>query len=155
MRVTKSMQALVGPGSLEYADEITYDSGNHSFQQAVVAFAEEAVRKLGFATSRKSPEKVKVQVCTLTIERGKMVKTPGQTLMVMPPYKAMTEEEFEEELAALLADLPPAFHPFVREKSWDDGHSAGLEEVITLARNLICGLKPCVDNYTKELRPNA
>jgi hypothetical protein len=143
---------VVLPSGVESNHEVLYyDDGrrqNNSAQRA----AEEAVRQAKLTTSRKEPQTVRVKVFALSIKLGTLVRSPAGTFDIMPPLERMTEDEYTDELNELLADLPDEFKNYVSQTAYEEGHSAGYEEVITCARNIVCNLKPAVDAYTKRLK---
>lgn len=63
----------------------------------------------------------------------------------------MTEEQFNEIQAELLAKIPKAFHGWASYFAYDRGHSAGREEIIIELRNLVSGITEPIEAYRKEL----
>lgn len=59
----------------------------------------------------------------------------------------MTEEEFTLKQELLLVELPDQFRNFVVQKAWQDGHSCGYDEVLSIVQNLVAGLVPAVETY--------
>ncbi len=111
----------------------------------------ELVRKLKLTTPRNNPQaKVKVQVFKLVIEKGELKRIGSGTYDIQLTMERMTEAQYTTELAEILSDLPAEFHPYIREESWDRGHSAGHEEVINYARGMVESLLPCLVAFCKN-----
>ena len=68
------------------------------------------------------------------------------------PPKRMTEDQFCAKQAECLADIPEEFHAYFSYKAYEDGHSAGREEVIGCLLGLLDGFKEAVDTYTKRIK---
>lgn len=112
--------------------------------------AENAVRHAGLTTSRADPQPIPISVQRLHIEKGKLIRDQGHFLLAVPPLRPMTEEEFETEMTGALKELPKAFHNFVRSWAWGQGHSAGYEEVLLLAREFVDGINGALVNYQPD-----
>jgi hypothetical protein len=54
----------------------------------------------------------------------------------------------------ILRDIPKEFHPFLSSLAWDQGHSAGEDEVRLHLRSFVgdYGLKECIAAYTGRLK---
>lgn len=132
--------------------EYTPDDRFYGFAAKLKEAAEAYVRKCGIHSSRKDPVTVSVRWQTYKPVNGSLQPSNREQLCeVMPPLAPMTEEEFAEEQAALLKDIPEAFHSWASVTAYEDGHSAGMEEVICLLRNLVSGIKPAIAAYRAEL----
>lgn len=68
------------------------------------------------------------------------------------PPPRMTAEEFERKQTELLAQLPEEFRGGVSFKAWQDGHSAGFEEVILHITELVDMLLQPIKEYTARLQ---
>lgn len=64
----------------------------------------------------------------------------------------MTDKEFEKELKKSLEVLPEEFHVFVIMDSWNRGHSAGREETLSIAQEIIWNLEKPINKYTERLK---
>jgi hypothetical protein len=64
----------------------------------------------------------------------------------------MTQDEFNEEKAELLKFAPEEFHSELSHKAWEDGHSAGYEEVILLLQGLVDWLDAPLKAYTARIQ---
>jgi hypothetical protein len=113
---------------------------------------EKLIRRLGLLTSRKEPLSVCVEVFKVTRRDGRDIRRSCGKYRIMLPFRPMTAEEYEAEMAALLVELPDAFHAYIRSEAYAQGHSGGLEEVILLATNMVAALKPYVTDYAAALR---
>lgn len=112
---------------------------------------EAAVSKAGLTTPRKSLDAVTCAVCQLVLRDGKLTRVFINHFAVHPPLERLKDDEFEQEMRALLSDLPDEFQSFIREQAYDRGHSAGMEEVLSIAQDLHHNLKECVDKYTSRI----
>jgi hypothetical protein len=63
----------------------------------------------------------------------------------------MTEEQFRDQEDEILKDVPIEFHGPLRGMAWDQGHSAGFEEVIGDLREMVYRLKPAIAEYTARI----
>jgi len=137
----------VFPDGTEYFDEFTEDRLGFGLENMI----SKAVLKSGIKTSRYNPQTIRIEIFTLKIKDGKLVRSFVKRMDVQPPPLAMTSEEFEEEMKKVLDEIPEEFHSFIKSESWESGHSSGREEVISLAQNLISDLKPCIGLFQKRI----
>lgn len=143
---TVQLEAIVGNNEFIYADSTSiYNYADYR------QFAQNTVYQSGIKAPRNNPRAVTVRVNKLEIEKGKLVRKYISEYVIDVPLERMNESDFENEMGKLLDGLPPEFHPFIRTVSWDDGHSAGFEEVVSIATRLTEELKPCIYNYRKKL----
>lgn len=149
--VKKNYVAVLPDGSESNHELWYYDDGRrqHNHREA----AEQAVRDAGITTPRNAETRtVRVRVHELTIEKGALKRSHGVDFDITPPMARMTDDDYTRELAEALDGLPPEFAAFVSEKAYDDGHSAGYEEVVSLARGMAYSLKQAVDKYNARLK---
>ena len=112
----------------------------------------DAVRDSGVKNTRKDPDRtVPVDLAILTIDKGKLVRTQITTYSIPPSLERMTEEEYNQEWKELLEDIPPEFHSFIQTDCYDRGHSAGYEEVINYAHEMVYNIKGPIKNFEKRL----
>lgn len=64
----------------------------------------------------------------------------------------MTNEEFATQQAELLKDVPEEFKSAMSYMAYEDGHSAGHEEVINILRGLVSDLLPSIKAFEKRLK---
>jgi hypothetical protein len=114
---------------------------------------ERIIRKSGYTTPRKNPKMLLVNVYSLCAKDGKRILTRSHhsNFEIYPPLARMTEDEFNEEQEKLLKDIPKEFHGAFPGVAWDNGHSAGLEEVISVLSDLISNFKQPIEDYGKRL----
>lgn len=105
----------------------------------------------GVCASRRNPQEVRLLVTRLRIEGDKIKADNAVEFYVMPQLSRMTEKEYQEEHEALLSRLPAAFQGFASSHAYEEGHSAGYEEVILLLHNLVDALEPAIENYRRQL----
>lgn len=109
-----------------------------------------AVQKSGLKSSRQIPQTVVVEVYSQRIEKGEIVNTLQCSREQALPYGPLTRLEFEDEMGKILAQFPSEFQEYVRSQSWNRGHSAGYEEVITYAEGFIDELLPCIKLFEEN-----
>ena len=110
----------------------------------------EALKKFGISRSRKDMTKVDCEVFEISLKAGVQQKRKIGTFEFLPPAQKITTEEFRDEMREALADVPEAFHSYIAESSWDRGHSCGMEEVISCAREMCAGILPCIKEFIKN-----
>lgn len=116
---------------------------------------EQLVRRLGLKTARKDPKKIKVFVSRLVIINGKLERREHQAYDIDLPLERMTADEYNVEMEEELKDIPEEFRSYVSQESHERGHSAGYEEVLSIAKEMIYNLKPCIENYRKRIQTPA
>ena len=94
---------------------------------------------------------IPVDLAILTIDKGKLVRTQITTYSIPPSLERMTEEEYNQEWKELLEDIPPEFHSFIQTDCYERGHSAGYEEVINYAHEMVYNIKGPIKNFEKRL----
>lgn len=146
-----SFVAILPNGEEHFEDLVPYSLTSEGIKDAATKVADNAVRLHGLTTSRNDPKKIIVEVKKISINKGKLERSPYGKISVMPPIERLTQEEYEKELETLLAPLPDEFKSFVRNKSWSDGHSAGYEEVISIADDLVDSIMAPLKEYTNRL----
>jgi hypothetical protein len=145
VREEKEVVCVLPDGKESFHTVYKYGDARWDFRSA----AETAVRDAGLTTPRNNPQQVTVKVFSQAVQKGKIHRVNCGDYLVMPTLEAMTEDEYNEELSDALRTLPDEFHPFVRSRAWNSGHSAGYEEVVLLAREIAAELCPCVKEYMK------
>jgi len=114
------------------------------------ALCDRLVNRLALTTPRSNPVKVDVELFSLSIVKGKIKRNRVGTYSIYPSLERMTNEEYEIEMDAILADFPIEFHSYVRSESYDRGHSAGMEECINYARGF-SNLLTSINSYRRVL----
>ena len=99
-----------------------------------------------------TPNVVKVTVYKQTIQQNKIEFLYHNTFDVPVPLARITQAEFDDESQQLLKDVPPEFQAALASKAYEDGHSAGLEEVISCLQDLSHWLKEPLAAYTKRIQ---
>lgn len=149
-KVKCNFVVILPDGSESYHE--VWDYGNDRSDKYQKA-AEEAVRLSGITKPRDEPFlKILVSVYSLVIKKGKVNRECKVDVEVSPPFAVMTDDDFNREMTEIMAGIPPEFVEFITTKSYDDGHSAGHEEVISLARGMAGNLKKAVEKYNKRLQ---
>jgi hypothetical protein len=64
----------------------------------------------------------------------------------------MNDTEYQIESDGLLARLPIEFRNAVANMAWEQGHSAGREEVLNVLRGLVSDLEEPCERFEKRLR---
>jgi hypothetical protein len=84
--------------------------------------------------------------------KGEIKERTTKEFDIPLPVLPLTREEFEKERDYQVCNLPKEFADYVRSESWEQGHSAGYDEVINIARNMSYDLKPIIEKYTKRIK---
>lgn len=67
----------------------------------------------------------------------------------------LTVEEFNDQQKVILSDTPPEFHAYFSYLAWEQGHSAGFEDVLICLHDLIGdGFKQALAKYTYNILKN-
>lgn len=142
-------------GSEEEFGEFDPIIRNRDHEWEKKSLCEQLVRRLGLKTARKDPKKIKVSVFRLEIVKGKLERRGAGNYDIDLPLERMTADEYNAEMEEELKDIPEEFRPYVSNESYDRGHSAGYEEVLGIAKEMIHNLRPCIENYRKRIQTPA
>lgn len=143
----KRTYVVVFPDKQEHFSEIMYHPESFSPKR----ICEDAVRAKKLTTSRKNPQQVVVDLFWIEIVQGEQKRRSVGTFEVTPLLDTMNSEEYALELNEAVGDLPPEFQDFVKQSSWDRGHSAGFEEVVSIAKDMTFDLRKFVERYQKRI----
>lgn len=144
-----SIYYVILPDGQEFAKEINKDCS--SYDTPIQDFIDCTVRNSGLRTSRKNPQKIEVRVEKTVVSDGKVKRVPTFKLQVMPPLARMTEDEYLEAMKEAVSDLPKEFADYVTSEAYDRGHSAGYEEVVSIASGMAYTLLPVVKAFVARL----
>ena len=133
----------------DYFDEIDMSSRLTSLEYR--HFAGNAVRHYKLTTPRNNPEETGVRIYEQVIRNGQLEWRAVTTQMVMPALVAMTVDEFNVEQIQILQAVPCEFRSALAAKAWDDGHSAGFEEVNSHLKELVSIFEEPIQKYTDRL----
>ena len=137
-------------GSEEEFGEFEIDRrSDHEFEKKQLC--SNLVRRLGLSTPRKEPKKIKVSVFSLAIVKGKLERRNAGSYEIDLPLHRMTADEYNAELKETLEEIPEEFRPYVSQEAYERGHSAGYEEVLGIAQEMIHNLKPCIVAFEKRV----
>jgi hypothetical protein len=140
------------PNGMESYHEVSTTEVRSDKRGAIARIATEAVARAGIRQPRNvESAPIYVKVCALNIRQGTLVRQEASVVCIHPPLEPMTEEDYSRDLAEALSNLPPEFAEYVSGKAYEDGHSAGYEEVVSMARSMASSLKIAVDKYNKRL----
>jgi len=64
----------------------------------------------------------------------------------------MTSSEFNQKQAEMLANVPVEFHSWLQGIAWDQGHSSGYENVISILEDLLYGFEEARAKYNKRIK---
>lgn len=109
------------------------------------------VERHGILSSRKNPKMLLVNVYSLRAKDRKLTRSHHSNFEIYPPLSLITPYEFNEEQDKLLKDIPKEFHRAFSGVAWNNGHSAGLEEVILVLSDLIFKFTQPIKDYEKRL----
>ena len=146
-------EVLVNGELKEYFGELNIQNGRLESLETK-SFADTVVRHFKLTTPRKNPMQVVVKLSTLEIKGGKMERKFYGNIPVMPYLKAMTVDEFNAEQAEILKECPEEFRGVFSGKAWEDGHSAGYEEVISHLSELVDAFKEPINKFANRLGRN-
>lgn len=121
------------------------------WEASVLGKVKRIVFNAGFKTNRKNPQKIKINVDSISVKDGKQVRNYYKTFEIMPPLERMTEEEFQEEQKDILKEVPHEFHEVFISMAWDRGHSSGYEEVISYLKNLVYELSSPINAFARRV----
>jgi hypothetical protein len=111
--------------------------------------AERIVSRAGLTSNRKNPQSIDVRIEVVEAKEGRLVRRLVKTCKVTPPLARMTQVEFEQEVAELLAKVPDAWH--VAIKSLAAGFAGGnREENAGAVATLVYELAPVIRSQTKS-----
>lgn len=127
--------------------EFFFEQDDFNFNQS----ARQAVEKSGLKSPYKQEQFINVEIHQLVIKDGVLQKNFRTNCSVKIPQERINNSQYEQELEELLNKIPEEFRSFVSRMSWEDGHSAGLEEVLSIADDLVDGLLPCIEKFKKSL----
>lgn len=114
--------------------------------------AGDAVIKSGITTNRFNPKTCWVVVEELSINLGKLEAKLLREIEVTPPYAPITEKEYDQEMAKILEAVPKAFHACIRYLAWSQGHSAGFEEILSIASTIVTEFSPAIKAFGDEVK---
>ena len=140
MKTRKINLKAVFPNGQTHHGEYTV-WGDTSSREYYRHFAERAARECNIEAKRGESNQITVNVSTLEIDKGFLVETKKSDVIATIYYERLKEDQFNEDMNELLKDIPKQFYPFISGYSWEQGHSSGFEEVLTIARNLVSGLE--------------
>lgn len=145
------------PDGTEHGFEVKMDTTRPvsrylGWQHEITRELERIVRQAGITTNRKTPQAIPVPYFCLEIQGTTLQRRPVATPFIMPPLANMTEDEFVEEEAALLAKVPYDFRAALSYQAYEDGHYAGREEVLLILNKYIDCLVPAIQAYTKRVQ---
>ena len=143
----KRTYVVIFPDQSEHFQEISYHSENFHAK----GICEDAVRAKKLKTSRKNPQKVAVELFAVEVSKGELKRRKIGNYEVMPYLERMTGEEYNEELMQALEELPEEFQNYARQAAWQRGHSAGYEEVVNIAKEIVSDLLPHIKRYQRRI----
>jgi hypothetical protein len=149
--MNKHMVAVLPDGTEYFEDLRPRRSGERHHESDYRQIAERFVRSTTLTTKRSAPQTVKVSLFNEEIKDGRIWRTPSYVFDVLPNFEPMTCAEYEAEMTEILSVLPVEFHAYVRDASYNDGHSVGFEEAVSIARAMVYGLQPVIEQYKYRL----
>jgi hypothetical protein len=64
----------------------------------------------------------------------------------------MTDIEFQAKQDKILQDIPKEFHGALSYMAWNEGHSAGYNEVLGYLSDFVYNLKEAIEKYTQRIK---
>ena len=93
----------------------------------------------------------KVTLFEVKLINGKIERVPAGSVDAVPWCRQLTELEYNKAMDDAVEPLPKEFQDYVRQESYDRGHSAGWSEVLNYARSMTTELLPVVNQYTTRI----
>lgn len=153
MSTEKRNYVAVFPDGSEEPFELASYGRDSGFSKAdIESTLNQIVSRLGLTTPRKTPQAIAIKCFRLTISGLTLGREMVGTFEITPPLAQMNEVEFNDAQTKLLSQAPEAFRGALSSKAWEDGHSAGYEEVIVNLQNLIEWLETPLRAYTLHIR---
>lgn len=129
--------------------EVSFEAKPDSRQAICSALAEAARLKVERTRDRQN---ITAGVYELRVVAGRLAPVFLRNEIVPIAARSTTEEEFLQEETQLAEELPEAFRACIRRWAWDLGHASGYDEVLTYLRDMISSFKPCIEEYTEQIR---
>lgn len=136
---------VICPDGQEHAGAIDMDRRDVNY--AVKELCSEALKRYKYKGSRINPTELTCQVKKLVVKDGNIKHIPWNNIEIYPELAPLTQDEYDTELQKALKKIPGAFHTFVVNWAYEHGHSAGYEECLAIAENLIAELRPAIHGY--------
>lgn len=147
--MTQYVAVVVDANNFEHFGEVRDEVRLYDFE--VDRLARDAIYQSGIKTPRNNPIKTRVNLFSVKLVKGQAVRTPAGYKNVDVPLLRMTNEDFETAQSEALANIPLEFHAAFRQIAWDEGHSAGYEEVVSILDRLIDHFDLPIKQYTKRI----
>jgi len=136
-----SIYCIVVPGYPDYF--VLRDRAGSRLSNELRQDCAAAVRLHGVTMKRGKPITIPCEVLWLTVDKGhKLQRQPYARYDVTPTTEAMTQDEFEVELADVLSTIPERFRPFISGQV--AARSTNREEDLDFASQLVAGLRVCL-----------
>ena len=135
------------PGLGDVYADLTYGHGadHRTLSDAVRSFVEREVRDRVKSDSL-NPEPLSISVSQEIIKDGQPVRKFCCNVSATPYPRRLTDAEYGEKRAELLARVPPAFYPVVREHADND---SSLEEQLDRMRTITSMLSQSLIEYER------
>lgn len=114
-----------------------FDLKNYSREQAKSEI-ESLFIKYKITTPYSQPKSLKLTVYQFKSVNGSLGEQIVDTIDINLPLQRMTDAEFEDEKVKIFRELNinvPEILSFIENKSYEDGHSYGMEEVVSYIRS--------------------
>lgn len=148
----KHSYMAVMPQGDDFFFDIPAEVDRDNRQYRIINAVREEFSRRGELADVGEPRSVKVRCWRLIVCRGQIQKEIYFDIDVPLYFKRMTEAQFNVQQAELLTRIPTVFHGPVSSLAWEDGHSAGYEEVILYVSKYVDWLSPPLNAYAKELK---
>lgn len=114
--------------------------------------ANEVVKRYGKKSAYNKQEfcDVKIEKFVCSINQADW-QTVSERLKVELPRSPMQADDFEMEASEILKDIPESFANWIRGWAYDNGHSAGYEEILGYVSELAESLSPAISQYREEI----
>lgn len=129
------------------------DLTNSGISRTIRELGDEAVRSWGMTTPYGKIKAIELKIFRVTVKEGKLHNRYLCSLNVDLPFDRMTEAQYDEEKSTILTEVPDEFREWLAQEAYDDGHSSGMEEVISILRSRVSGFMQAFKTY--QLRTGA
>lgn len=114
----------------------------HQSASNLQQFTDSAVREWKLTTAFNQEQRIGVTIASVVAKDGKLDFRTIKVVDALLPQRCPSPEEFEAAMDEIVKDLPDEIAAFVRQNADERGHSAGMEEILSVARGLAGELIP-------------
>jgi hypothetical protein len=132
----------------EWHGEIDLDA--QSRDGAIAALTKTAVSNWNMTTPWGATKSIELKIYRLFAHSGEMRKEFIRTFHAPLPFAPITDDQYHAEKANILEGVPPEFGNWLTDEAYEEGHSAGMEEVLSLLRSSVDGFMRAFKQYQQR-----